>query len=735
MRFFSCVFAAACVLTSLASGADLKIRVTDPQSAAVSGARVVVLYQGQTSPVSVQVTSAEGRATFPAIPEGEYRIEVLAPGFAKQGVATKVPRESTLEIKLTLAATPETVDVTAARTPVPSDETGAAVAGLDQGALHTMQPVEEADAVRFLPGAVVNNAGRRGGLASLFVRGGDSRYNKVIIDGVAVNDPGGTFDFGVVPMVEVGRLEFMRGANSTLYGSDAMTSVVQMWSSNGSTETPELRFGADGGTFQTAHGYASLAGARGRFDYDLFGDQFNTNGQGINDQYSNSSQGANIGIAITPKSYFRFRTRHYNSRSGVQSFWNFNGQPLLTPDTDQRARQNNFLASAELGFVTGSRWQQHLSGFEYHHHRSELDTFQDPGRVSPTFGPIDFPFSDFSNLNRAGLEYQGEYWERSWARTTFGYRFEDENGFVGDLTLPPLSHGLRLNHSVYGQQIFNWNRASIIAGLRFEHNGSFGNKAIPRVAATYLLLHGGDVLSGTRLRFAYGTGIKEPRFEESFGVGGFGIIPNPNLKAEENRSLEAGIQQSVLGDRLVFQASYYNNLFRNQIEFNFLGTVGQYINVNESLAHGAELELHGRLMRHLTLDGGYTYTSTEILKAPLCEAIPCNPLLSPGAPLLRRPKHSGTLLLTYLRTRWGADVAGSFVGRRPDSDFEGLLPPVTHAAGYALVNAGTWYAINSRMTAYINLENMLNRRYEEAAGYPALKANFRAGMRFRIGGE
>ena len=62
-----------------------------------------------------------------------------------------------------------------------------------------MQPVAAADALRFLPGAIVNTAGQRGGLASLFVRGGDSRYNKVIVDGVTVNDPGGTFDFGIVP--------------------------------------------------------------------------------------------------------------------------------------------------------------------------------------------------------------------------------------------------------------------------------------------------------------------------------------------------------------------------------------------------------------------------------------------------------------------------------------------------------------------------------------------------------
>src|SRR5207244_5828696 len=94
------------------------------------------------------------------------------------------------------------------------------------------------------------------------------------------------------------RLEFVRGAQSTLYGSDAMTSVVQVFTRNGNSETPELSFGADGGTFETAHGYLSLAGARGRFDYNLFADPFNTSGQVSNDEYSNSSQGGNIGVVL-----------------------------------------------------------------------------------------------------------------------------------------------------------------------------------------------------------------------------------------------------------------------------------------------------------------------------------------------------------------------------------------------------------------------------------------------------
>ena len=137
--------------------------------------------------------------------------------------------------------------VTATRTPVLGEAAGADVDTLSGAQLTTMQPVAADDAMRFLPGAVVNTAGQRGGLSSLFVRGGESNYNKVIVDGVTVNEPGGTFDFGTLSLAQGDRMEFVRGAQSTLYGSDAMTSVVQVWTRAGSTRVPELRFGADGG--------------------------------------------------------------------------------------------------------------------------------------------------------------------------------------------------------------------------------------------------------------------------------------------------------------------------------------------------------------------------------------------------------------------------------------------------------------------------------------------------------
>src|SRR6202140_4750739 len=366
-----------------------------------------------------------------------------------------------------------------------------------------MQPSSEADALRFLPGAVVNVAGQRGGLASLFVRGGDSRYNKVLIDNVPVNDSGGTMDFGVVPLSEVSRIEFARGAQSTLYGSDAMTSVVQAFSTAGNTRVPQLRFGGDGGNLDTAHGFASVSGARGPWDFNLFGDQFNSAGKGPNDDYSNSLQGANIGLELSPSALLRVRARHANSHTGVQGEWDFNNQPLLPPDADQQARTNDLLGSAELTLSGPSGWQHRFTGFEYNHRRSNQDSVPDRGCDPTNFVFLDCRFHAVDHFNRAGFDYQGDYSERSWAHTTLGYEWEDENAFVGDTNLPPVAHGLRRNHAGYAQHVLQVNRLSVVAGGRFVHNETFGNKFVPRVALSYLALSGGRLFSRTRLRVSY----------------------------------------------------------------------------------------------------------------------------------------------------------------------------------------------------------------------------------------
>jgi outer membrane cobalamin receptor len=729
------------LLCTAAFASDVKIILQSPSGDRLSGVQVSLFRNRDNSGVATQTTGGDGVASFRDLADGEYRAVILAPGFAEQSLDVTVPQAEAVRAQLKLTATPQTVVVSASASPAPAQQTGTSVDLLNSEQLLTMNPVTASDALRFLPGAIVNTTGRRGNLSSLFVRGGESNYNKVLIDGVPTNDPGGVFDFGVVPMDNVERLEFVRGPESTIYGSDAMTSVVQLWTATGSTRTPEVQFGADGGTFSTAHGYAAVAGARGRFDYNAFADQFSTQGQGINDVYSNSSQGGNVGIALSNRVALRVRARHSDNWTGVQSNWWFNGSPLIPPDSDQYAHQNNFLASAQLTISGPGSWQNSITGFEYNHVRTNTDTYSDPGR------PFDDPFNNTTKFNRAGFSYQGIYTPRSWAQTTLGYTFEDENGNINTNSVsfgsPTVSstHGLRRNSYLFGQEALNWRRVSLLAGLGYVYNESFGSKAVPRVSATYLLLRGSAIFSGTRLRGSYSEGIKAPSFEQSFGITGtFPTLPNPNLQPEQNRALEAGFEQGLFDNRLSLSAVYYHNRFHNQIEyqFNSVNFTSQYVNFNQSMAQGAEIELRGQITPRLSLISAYTYTSTQIQKAPPCDILAgCDPLIyGQGAPLLRRPKQAGVGLLAYTRNRWSANLGVSAVGRRPDSDFLfGFVTPIYHAAGYALVNIGGWYEITHHVSAYGNIDNVLNNHYNEVLGYPALKANFRAGLRFRFGGE
>src|SRR5205823_9552553 len=138
------------------------------------------------------------------------------------------------------------------------------------------------------------------------------------------------------------------------------------------------------------------------------------------------------------------------------------------------------------------------------------------------------------------------------------------------------------------------------------------------VTGTWLLRRGDERFSGTRMRAVFAQGIKAPDFIESFGEAAFGILPNPALKPEQNRSLEAGITQGLQGDTISLSATYFNDLFHNRINFQSLGPPrfqSQFVNINRALAHGAELELHARIRRGLGVQAAYDYTSTQILSA------------------------------------------------------------------------------------------------------------------------
>jgi vitamin B12 transporter len=315
MRVFRLVICYLFLLSISAFALDLRVRVVDPSSAVVNGARVAV-YSLDGKALGVSTTVGSGAASFKDV-SGNKRVMVRvdAAGFAS--LETIVAAQPEITVKLSVAPAEHTVVVTADATPLEAAKAGAAVSALDSDTLGLLNLPSLSDNLRFVSGVSVADSGRGGGLSTLFVRGGESNYNKVILDGVPVNEDGGVFNSGVVPTYQVDRVEMARGAVSTLYGSDAMTSVTQLWSATGVTRAPQFSFGAEGGTFSTAHGFATVAGAARLLDYNVFADQFQTSGQGVNDSYGNAMQGGNLGLRLSNTTGLRLRLRHSNSRTGV----------------------------------------------------------------------------------------------------------------------------------------------------------------------------------------------------------------------------------------------------------------------------------------------------------------------------------------------------------------------------------------------------------------------------------
>ena len=229
-----------------------------------------------------------------------------------------------------------------------------------------------------------------------------------------------------------------------------------------------------------------------------------------------------------------------------------------------------------------------------------------------------------------------------------------------------------------------------IAGGRFVHNSDFGNTGVPRVALTLLALRGGEFFWNA------------PALLLRHRIQGAALWKRPSparLLRSESRS-QAGARPRLRGrhssrissrGKYVFNATYFNNLFHDQINYvtvNPTTFVGEYFNVNQAFAQGAEVELQAEFAVASAANTAYTYTSTQILDNPA----PIDSLYNPGQPLLRRPKHSATTLLSYLGSRWGANLSGSFVGRRPTPISDGFN--IDHAAGYVRADLGGWYAIN-----------------------------------------
>jgi vitamin B12 transporter len=595
------------------------------------------------------------------------------------------------------------------------------------GEIEARQNPNVAELLRSVPGFNVLQLGGRGSLTTLFVRGGESDYNKVLLDGMPLNQPGGAIDLSNLSSANVDRIEVVRGPQSALYGSDAISSVVQIFTKKGNAEEtrPEMGLLLEGGSYDSFRAGGSISGGVGKVSYSSQYQHLTTENREPNNYFRNNSFSSRVGVETSKDSELSLVARVERGKAGVP------GPTAFGPaDLEEYYRKRDFVIGANWNQRVSDNWSQRISYSQSYVNQLSADPVVSPSFV-PTFQgkegafPIDdFAYSFLSATRRHSLNYQSEF-VLSTHLLSAGMDYEEERGVAGDV------HAARTNFGYYVQdQFILKQRLSLTSGIRFEDNGSFGFAAVPRISLTYLLRNGnsGKFFGMTRPKFNFGLGIKEPNFVESFSTNFF-FKGNPDLKPEKTRSFEAGLEQRLARDRIRAEVNFFHNHFDDLIAFqttDFSTFAGSFFNLAKSQAWGVEHIVEASPIDHLRFSGSYTYLHSKVLKS----TDPFDPVFREGARLLLRPTHSGFVGLTWLSSKWQVSTHAIFIGERADSDFRGL--GLTQVDRYTKWDLSGSYRINPKLDLFAVFDNILNRDYFEEIGFPALKFNFRSGLRLRF---
>jgi vitamin B12 transporter len=441
------------------------------------------------------------------------RVEASPPGFLPNAVA--VAGSAPLRLALALAPVRETVVVTPTRDDAPSSQVGSAMTVFDRDDIVRAGEPPLSDLLATVPGAAVVANGAPGSVTSLFVRGGESSYNRVLLDGIPLNEPGGTFDFGNLTTVGIERVEIVRGAESALFGSDAMASVVQLFSRRGQVgRPPSGTFAAEGGTYRTGRVTAAVSGGAGAWDYALSTARFQTNNRVPNDAFDNTTVSADVGGPIGPTMRLRVVGRFEGGRTGVPGQAGF-GRPDLDASFDRR----NGTIGATVESSGPGRWRQQASIALSRSLQVSRNLVEDPpyipsfdGRTAP-FDFYDFLYDSRNDIRRYHASYQSD-WRfdapsgRAAHILTAAVDWDGERATLDDRLAGTSLAARRDNVGWTVQHQYVGPRLSTTAGLRVEHNASFGTAAVPRVSAAWTLRRGGIAVGQTTLHGSAGLGIK-----------------------------------------------------------------------------------------------------------------------------------------------------------------------------------------------------------------------------------
>lgn len=608
--------------------------------------------------------------------------------------------------------------VTATRLPTPPDEVVSSVTTISGEELRARGVHFVQDALREVPGVTVVQGGSYGGVSSLFLRGGESDYVKVLVDGVPVNQAGGAYDWASLTTDNIDRVEVLRGPASVIYGSDAVSGVVQIFTRRGlggfSAEA-----GGETGSFGTLNGQAGILGGAPGLSYSAHASRLSTDGiYAFNNDFDNTVLSGSVRGLPDARTDATVSVRYSDNRYHFPT--DFAGVPA---DSNQANTGQALSLGADAGRRLGNRSELRVTAGGS---RSDAGFDDRPDHPGDTLG-FGFASHRQSRADRGNLDARINGVLSPTLTVTVGSQVEHESerqsgettSNFGSIVTTPDTPFDRERTTVGGYTQGVMDLASGVAlnlNARVDHNSAFGTFFTYRAGAAYRLG------PQTRVRASVGRAFKAPTFCEQFCEAPF-VVGDSTLRPERSASWEAGIEQGLAGGTVSAWATYFDQRFRDMVVYDGGVAPGAptYRNGAAARSYGVETGLRTSLGRGITATASYTYLRS---KASDDGGLPTASFAS-GDRLIRRPAHSASLAARgrlFNRASLGGSV--SYVGKRDDVDFNQFPSARVELPAYTLVDVAVAIDFLAQrygrpgLSAVVRVENLFNEDYDQVVGFP-----------------
>ena len=652
--------------------------------------------------------------------------------------------------------------VTATRTPRPVSTVGDSVEVFTRDRIELTLPADFSDLLRDGAGINMDQSGARGATASLRIRGSENNFGSVLLDGFKITTPDGdAFDFAHIPPEWLRGAEILRGPQSALYGSDAASGVVNLLLDTGRPgEARSFELGASLGSYSTYEEVLKLKGGWEKGGYLATASRVDSQGRFKNDGYIRTASLMAIDYFPSPEAKLRLLALvNQNRRDQTSSDGAANTDHRLTPPQTDREFNAYQLATDQMYGLSlelrPARWIEFAPKVSFYQ-RDFL--FNDPPDALDSTRPFFSAFKSdntqtrYLSDNPLNLRVAGKDigWDALTSSvTTLGFQWEEERffQFVRGSSNTTENHE-RLARSLYfHQQLILRERLTLTGGLRVDDYDVGKDDVTGKLSASYLLAR-----TDTKVRGAVGSGAKRPSFNDLFFFSDQGFLVlrgNPSLKSERQESWEAGVDQYLMGRRLVLSATYFENDLKDLISFSFAGFPNGTNNENISKVEtkGVELSLALVDVRGFTLRANWNYLDTIVADD---RGGAGGQDFQQGQGLLRRPHWWWGGALSYHPGPFRATLSLREVGQRPDRDFTPLLAgsftfPRVHNPSYMRADLALAYdlikdrkpAVRAlpgvqRLTLELKVNNLADKDYDEVFGFNAPGINWMAGLRLQF---